>query len=120
MKLNVKFIDSVIVVLFFVSLSATLLLNSKIEPETVKSKELIDYYGKYVRVCGNLSYVKYSPKSETLFLEISDAYGKIRAVKFRTQHMNLSEQLCVEGEVNVYEGYAELVVKRIISFQHNT
>ncbi len=113
MKVHVKFIDRIILVLFLISLVLVVVANEWAEPQIIRSDEILLYYGTYVKFCGNLKGVWYSERSDTTFMEVQDSYGVVKAVKFRSGRMNITGEVCVEGEVTSYKGELEIIVRKL-------
>ncbi len=118
-KLNVKFIDYLIVVAFFCSLIITAFLADFTEIKTVKSHEIYDYYGKYVRFCGNVKSKTFSERSNTLFIRLRDEFGEITCVKFRSENVVLPSEICVEGEVSMYKNKPEIIIRKVYPYPNS-
>ncbi len=88
-------------------------------PAVTISQITEDYIGRTVLISGNISSIFTSNKG-TIFLEISDKTGELKAVIFKNLVSKVSpsplqerQQVQIQGKINEYEGELEIIPDKI-------
>jgi len=71
--------------------------------------------GHTIKVCGNVEKISVSKKGHTFFT-LTDNTNSIRAVLFKREGITINEEpICTIGQVDLYKGTLEIIVKEVIN-----